>query len=560
MLRFLYEHNKFILCFIYISEQNDHGNLLQARFFYSCNLAFNKASNPHFLAFLKYLKASYRPATPHMISNPLLDKEYVRVHGDLQNSISEATALGLISDGWTNTSLDGILNFIVTCPKPIFFKSINRGINRETADYIAEQWIIVIIEIGVEKVLVIVTDCAMNMRAAWKIITEKYPHISCVGCIDHALQNFMLDLMKIQGLKNIHNIGKGIVKEIKLSHVQLAALKEKQSELYGKKTKTLKVTPKTRFAYMVLTLESLMQNKSALQAVVIDRSLGVDADVRKQVLDEDQTWPNIEHAMDLLKVIAQGIKILERDDALLSEALEVFLKVKKNLDNLLYNSCEDFCSLSDLRKMEKCFQYRFEMSIKPIHFAANLLDPRFQGRNLNDTQRMQAYDYILKLAQHLQIKDDEGSLLANIGDFRDHTGFFSHEILWTAALTYKPTAWWKGLCGEQIAAPIAARILQLPCSGASAERNWSHQAGVHTDERNRLPAEKVMKLVSVKDNLNKGISKKKIPTLAEVNKFLLDGDDSAIDIDDEDEDEILQNVEEIFDNDDDTDSEFECDL
>lgn len=496
-----------------------------------------------------------------MLSNPLLNKEYVRVQAVVETAISEAIVLGLISDGWTDTSLDGILNFIITCPKPLFFRSINRGINRETAVYIADQWILVMIEVDINKFLIIVTDCAVNMRAAWNIVTEKYPHISCVGCIDHSLQNYMHDLVKIESLKAIHKIGKGMVKEIKLSHVKLAALKEKQSELYGKKSKTLKITPKTRFAYVVLTLESLVQNKSALQAIVIDRSLGVDGDIRKQVLDEDATWPNIDRALDLLKLIAQGIKVLERDDALLSEALEVYLKIKEKVDNFLYEKHDDFCSLSDLQKMEKCFKYRFNMSIKPIHFAANLLDPRFQGRKLNDSQRMETFDYIQRLAQHLQINDEEGSLLANVGEFRDHEKFFSHDVLWAAARTYKPSSWWKGLCGEQLVAPLATRLLQLPCSGAPAERNWSHQGGVHTDERNRLPSEKVKKLVSIKDDLNQGLSKKKVPTLAEVNKFFLDNDDSSVDIDDENEIPNMD-VEDCFDSDNDSssDSEFECDL
>lgn len=505
------------------------------------------------LAFLKYLRPAYRPASPYLIGNPILDKEYNRVKAIVEVKIKEAAALGLISDGWTNTSNDGILNFIITCPKPIFYKSIDRGTNRETAEYIAGQWANVIIEIGADKVLVIVTDCAINMRAAWKIIIEKFPHISAVGCIDHCLQNYMLDLMKLKNFKTIHRSGKAIVKEIKLSHVKHAALKEKQTEMYGKDKKALKLAPKTRFGFVVLTLESLVQNKSALQAVVINRSLGIDPEIRKLVLDEDRTWPNIHLALEMLKLIAQGIKILERDDALLSEALEVFLKIKEKVDKFMFEKHDDFCSLSDLIKIEDIFTYRFNMTIRPIHYAANLLDPRFQGRRLTDVQRLEALQYIENLAVHLRIKNEEGSLLANLGDFRDHTGYFSHDVLWTAARSHKPSAWWKGLCGEQPIAPLACLLLQLPCSGAAAERNWSQQGSVHTDERNRFLPEKVEKIVSVKADLNQNISKKKIPTLAEVNKFLIDNNDSSIELDDDDEedDTSQNNVDE------DSDSELE---
>lgn len=189
-------------------------------------------------------------------------------------------------------------------------------------------------ELRVENFFVIVTDCASNMRAAWRIISTQHPHISGVGCVAHALSNFMLDFMQIKSLKQIHKTGRQIVKEIKLSHVKHSAFKEKQTELYSTNKKALALYPKTRFAYVVLTLDSLLKNKSALQSVVIDRSLGIGNDVRKAVLDEDVIWPCIEKALDLLKLIARGITILERNDAVLSEAVQFFVMVSSWLGSL----------------------------------------------------------------------------------------------------------------------------------------------------------------------------------------------------------------------------------
>lgn len=98
---------------IYLSDETDHANLLMARAFYSSNFSFNTASNPHLLGFLKYLRPAFRPASPHLIRNTILNKEYARVQTSIKTQIDEAEALGLISDGWTDTNNDGIVNFII---------------------------------------------------------------------------------------------------------------------------------------------------------------------------------------------------------------------------------------------------------------------------------------------------------------------------------------------------------------------------------------------------------------------------------------------------------------
>jgi len=48
-----------------------------------------------------------------------------------------------------------IINFIVTTPKPIFYKSLAIGVNRHTGENIAEHIISVIEDVGLRKDLVL---------------------------------------------------------------------------------------------------------------------------------------------------------------------------------------------------------------------------------------------------------------------------------------------------------------------------------------------------------------------------------------------------------------------
>jgi hypothetical protein len=393
---------------------------------------------------------------------------------------------------------------MVTTPKPVFFRSIDRGVNRETADYVSGEIIKVANEVCSDKVIVVVSDRAPNMVAALRMVTEEFPHICGVGCACHGLQNFLHDLHDQRPVRVIVSMCKKIIKEIKLSHVKLAFFKQKQSEDYGNKAKSLKLPPKTRFSYIVLTLESLLANKSALQATVINNALEIADRVRTRVLDERKFWPKVSVVLQLLKPIAIGILMLESDSSTLSEAFEVFLKVKDSTEQFCDKS-DDFFSIMEEQAISRAFKKRYDMTIDVIHYAVDLLDPRFQGSKLTSCQRVSAYEYIKDFAKHLNKDDlnfDVDGVLENLGQFCEKSGPYAPEVLWETAFNHKPASWWKVLCGSQPLAPIASRLLQLPCANTASERNWSQQADVHTKKKNRLKPEKARKLVTVRAYLN----------------------------------------------------------
>ncbi|CAH1997063.1 unnamed protein product, partial [Acanthoscelides obtectus] len=152
-----------------------------------------------------------------------------------------------------------------------------------------------------------------------------------------------------------------------------------------------------------------------------------------------------------------------------------------------------------IESLLKYVEERYEFCSKPIHFAANLLDARFKGEQLNEDQLMEAIDLISEMARSLNL--DVGKVVANLAQFRTKTGFFSRNPLWDSANGTHPVIWWQGLCTSQPLMPIASRILNRPPSSASSERNWSLHGLIHTGKRNRLSQDKIQKLVSIHSNL-----------------------------------------------------------
>ena len=111
------------------------------------------------------------------MSNRLLDKTYKEITKDVTQCVKEKDLVCITSDGWTNLRSEPIINFMVTTPKPVFWKAIETKEKCHTGTFIAQQFDTVINEIGANKVAAILIDNASNMKVAHNILKEKYPNI-----------------------------------------------------------------------------------------------------------------------------------------------------------------------------------------------------------------------------------------------------------------------------------------------------------------------------------------------------------------------------------------------
>ena len=123
-------------------------------------------ANVYWKRFLNVLCPAYTPPTIYALSTNLLDGEFNRVQAKVKQTIDKADCIAVISDGWSNAWGQGIINYIVSTPRPVFYKSTDTKDNRHTGPYIADELKAVINDLGPEKVFAL-TDNAANMKAAW---------------------------------------------------------------------------------------------------------------------------------------------------------------------------------------------------------------------------------------------------------------------------------------------------------------------------------------------------------------------------------------------------------
>ena len=124
------------------------------------------------------------------VSKPLLVSEYKKTREEMLIKVAESDAVAIMCDGWSNIRHETIINFLLSVPQSVFWKSIHTEMQSHTGEYIAEAVLDVIDEVKQESgkmLIALVTDSASNMKKSWKLLGEKYSELPCFGCAAHSM-------------------------------------------------------------------------------------------------------------------------------------------------------------------------------------------------------------------------------------------------------------------------------------------------------------------------------------------------------------------------------------
>jgi hypothetical protein len=98
-----------------------------ARAVYATGSPFTMVENTHWINFFKQLRPAFHLPTRKKLSNSLLDDESERVSNDVRSLLQNSDDIALVTDGWTSINQTPIINFILTTPEPLFYKSVATG-------------------------------------------------------------------------------------------------------------------------------------------------------------------------------------------------------------------------------------------------------------------------------------------------------------------------------------------------------------------------------------------------------------------------------------------------
>lgn len=248
---------------------------LMARAIFASGSSLNLFEKKEWQDFFKRLRPSFVMPSRYKISNPLLENEFTRVQSIVEEKLNSASVLSLQTDAWSNIRNDSITNYMINTPEPIFFKTVHTKENRHTSAFLAREIITVMIENDADKFLGLVSDDGANIKNARKLVCEKFSWVIEYGCICHALNLLIEDILKLQSVDILKNQVTNIIKTIKNSHVLHATFERIQKSKKENSQISLKLPVKTRWNSFVSCLESMLKNKNPLQNMAIDENTDV---------------------------------------------------------------------------------------------------------------------------------------------------------------------------------------------------------------------------------------------------------------------------------------------
>jgi hypothetical protein len=171
-------------------EKVENCDLAIAKWFIDASIPFNAANSPCFQEAanaLCQMGGGYKVPTIHALRGNLLNKwvDDVKLQINEYRSSWKNTGCTLMADGWTDRCRRTLINFLVYCPKgTVFIKSVDASQHSKTADMLFKLFKEVVLYVGAENVVQIVTDNAANYVAAGRKLEQEFPTLywSPSGC------------------------------------------------------------------------------------------------------------------------------------------------------------------------------------------------------------------------------------------------------------------------------------------------------------------------------------------------------------------------------------------
>lgn len=472
-----------------------YGDECLARAVYATSSPLTLTDNIYWKRFFSVLRPAYCPPTREALSSHLLDCEYDRVQSQVHEAIEKADSVTIICSGWSNLKETGTIIYIIATPAPLFYKCTEAKEETYTSSFIAGELKEIINEVGPQKVFAVVTDDAPEMMAAWAEVEEAFPHISAIGCTAFGIQQLFDETVAQPSMKALCRRAEQVVRHVteqKLLAETFRCWQTTKTSTHAANETVLALPTGSDWTGMVNMFNSLLEAQNSLQEMAISPTL--DAEVRA-TLQDAAFWKELSSSQNLLYLIGNYIDYMKRDDAVLSDVVDMFSQLRYHigatLSETVLNSNEQKAVMASL---DKCQVF----CVKPIHAAAYMLDPKHVGQQtLSGEQISSAFYVISNVSHHLNL--DEGKVLGSFARFSAKQGLWKGAGIWSSCQHVSASIWWKGLCSSELLSPVASTILQIPPTTGTCERLQSHFCS--TKEQGSLSADRVEKLVAVQTNL-----------------------------------------------------------
>ncbi|KAF5180325.1 hAT transposon superfamily [Thalictrum thalictroides] len=409
---------------------------------------------------------------------------------------------------------------------PMFLQAVNCEGEYKDKYFISNLLKEVILSVGPQNVVQVITDNAPVCRSAGLLIENQFPHIFWTPCVVHTLN---LALKSICAAKNTQVNAEtyeecswitevtGEVMAIKnfiVNHSMRLFMFNAHSQL------KLLLVVETRFASSIIMLKRFKLIKQGLLNMVVSPNWAnyreddvVKASLVKEKILNDLWWDKIDYILAFTKPIYEMLRKADTDEPCLHLVYDWWDSMIENVKVIIYRhegKLEDedspFYSIV-YNILVDCWA----KSNTPLHCLAHSLNPRYysdewlrgspnrlpphKDKEISDERQKCFEKYFPSILERREANTEFAKFSAAMREFASSDSISDRGHM-------DPDLWWVTYGSSMpLLQNLALKLLGQPCSSSCCERNWSTYSFINSLLRNKITPQRGEDLVFVHSNL-----------------------------------------------------------
>jgi hypothetical protein len=206
----------------------------------------------------------------------------------------------------------------------------------------------------------------------------------------------------------------------------------------------------------------------------------------RSVVRDDTFWDDTSEVLDILGQMMRYLKFADEDRPLLGFVWPMMLDLhRKAKAKLLAEAYEGRMPLSERKKFCELIMTRWVYLHRPVHSAAYVVNPRFNGADHFDDPEVRD-DFVQVLRDMLDSDHEVSQALDEYNEYHRKQGVWADDLIWLQASTAEPWQFWLTFGSNTLQlGRVAPQLLAAQHGAGGGERNWSLQGRINGRDRGR---------------------------------------------------------------------------
>uniref|UniRef100_A0A2P2J0V0 BED-type domain-containing protein n=1 Tax=Rhizophora mucronata TaxID=61149 RepID=A0A2P2J0V0_RHIMU len=358
-------------------QKQDNADKKIAVFFFHNSIPFSTAKSMYYQEMVDAIAEcglGYKAPSYEKLRSTLLEK----VNGEIRDCYRKyrdewkETGCTILSDSWSNCRTQSIVVFSVACPKgTLYLKSVDISGHEEDSTYLFELLESIVLDVGVENVVQIITDSSASYADAGRLLMSKYSSLFWTPCASYCIDKMLEDISKTDWVGSVLEEAQTITNYI-YSHVWTLNMMRKFTsgmELVRPRI-TRCVATYLSLRAIVIQEDNLKHMFSHSEWLSSTYSRHPDAQAIKSLLYQDRFWKSAHEAVSVSEPLINILRIVDGDMPAMGYIYEGIEKAKLAIKAYYGGIEEKYMQIWDI------ISRRWNMQLhSSLHAAAAFLNP-----------------------------------------------------------------------------------------------------------------------------------------------------------------------------------------